>query len=201
VIGSGFPARFVDEQGLVIDCYQQPTQIIDEQLLAVSGGLEGLSGQQAAEIAAATIAQALSGHPAALCGQFHADEFTPGLGHEQDAAALLEGTLAAARAVNIPVWTAERWLTFLDARREVALSGRTWDPSTGRLTCELLLPAALDPGLALLVPTSCSGAVLERVQINGAPAALDSTTRGGVEWARIQARPGHIRLDAQYALV
>lgn len=199
VIGSGIPARFVDEDGEVVDCYQQPTQIVDEQLLAVTGGLEQLTGAQALEVAVDLLTRALKGPPAALCGQFHADGFAPTLGRADESGVLLDGALTAFRAANVPIWTAAHWLTFLDARREASIDARVWDSDAQRLTCTIALPASLEPGIALLVPAARAGRHLDEVRLNGAVVAPDTTTRGGVEWARVVARPGSVRLDARYS--
>ena len=198
VIGSGLPVRFVDGGGEVIDCYQQPTQIIDEQLLAVFGGPEGLTGSAAADVAAELLKRALEGPSAALCGVFHADSFFPALGRLIDAGALLDGVLGACRRANVPVWTAARWLTFLDGRRTVSVTSRAWDAPSRRLACALDLPPSLEPGAAILLPAVCAGEPIREARLNGAAVALDSTSRGGREWARIVVQPGAIQLDARY---
>ena len=124
LVGSGFPARFVEENGDVIDCYQQPTQVLDEQFLAAVGGPEGLSGAGAAAVAAAQLAHALTKTPAALCGVFHIDSFVPAVGRDVEAGAFVDGMLAAFRDAGVPVWPVGRWLRFLDGRRDTAVASR-----------------------------------------------------------------------------
>ena len=58
LIGSGLPLRFTTEDGTLVDCYQQPTQIVDEAMVREFGGPEDLSAEQAVEVAAALIADA-----------------------------------------------------------------------------------------------------------------------------------------------
>lgn len=198
LVGSGLPARFVDESGEVIDSYQQPTQLIDEQLLAVSRGPEKLSGAQAADVLGELLEQATSAWPAALAGVFHADNFVPGLGAEFDASEFVDRSLAICRQKKVPVLTAGEWLRFQDARRAVELTARTWDPSSGRLSCTLQVPDTLSAGIALLLPATCAGADLQRVDVDGTTAEATTISRGGRTWTRVMVRPGKVRLDLAY---
>ena len=134
LIGSGLPLRFANEDGTLVDCYQQPTQIVDEAMVREFGGPEDLSAEQAVEVAVALIADATATNPAALCGQFHADGFVGDPARVRAAEVLLDGTLAACRQAGVPILTAATWLAFLDGRRATALTERTWNPDSGRLS-------------------------------------------------------------------
>lgn len=196
--GSGLPARFVDEAGQVIDCYQQPTQVVDEQLLGVMGGGEGLSGREAAAVVAQQLERAGSDTPAALCAVFHADSFEPAVGRGAEAGAFLDGVLEACRTRRVPVITAGHWLRFLDARRATAIDARSWEAAAGRLTCVVRVGAGAAPGLGLLLPAVIDGRRLRDVRLDGGPAALVPLTRAGREWIRVVGRPGLVRVDARY---
>ena len=196
--GSGLPARFVDEQGRVIDCYQQPTQIVDEQLLAVMGGPEGLTGAAAAAVVSAQMARAVADTPAALCAVFHVDSFVPAVGRGAEAGAFLDGVLRASRAHGAPVLTAGHWLAFLDARRGATITSRAWDAASGRLVCDLRIGPDAAPGLGVLLPAALDARRLRDVTLNGAPAAPRDVRRAGHDWVRVVAAPGPVRVSARY---
>ena len=162
LIGSGFPARFVEENGDVIDCYQQPTQVLDEQFLAVVGGPEGLSGAGSAVVAAEQLADALTITPAALCGVFHIDSFVPAVGRSGEAGAYLDGMLAVFRDAGVPI-LAGRPLAALP-RRPAGHGGHLADRGTrSNCACRACWRSAMPPRLESRssVPTVLGNAVLE----------------------------------------
>ena len=199
LIGSGLPARFVDERGALIDSFEQPTQLVDEQLLGVAGGMENLTGVQAADVLAGLLDRALATWPAAIAGIFHADNFAPGLGGETEAGAFIEHSMALCRQRGVPVLTAGAWLKFVDARRAVEAVSRSWDAGTGRLSCTVEVPATIGPGVGVLLPPTCRGAGLRDVRIDGAPVTPEPFSRAGQTWARVLAHPGTVRLELTYA--
>ncbi len=198
LIGSGLPARFVDERGRVLDCYQQPTQVLDEQFLGVVGGVEGLSGVDAAAVASDQLARALTGPPAALCAVFHLDSFVPVVGRAVEAGAFLDGVLQACRSQGAPIIAAGRWLSFLDGRRATAITSRIWDPAARRLTCIVQVSPLAAPGVGLLVPAVVDGRRVRDVMLDGATAAVESLSRSGREWVRVVVRPGPVRVEVRY---
>lgn len=196
--GSGLPARFVDAQGEVLDCYQQPTQIVDEQLLGVMDGPEGLTGAAAAAVVSGQIARAVTETPAALCAVFHVDSFVPAVGRGVEAGAFLDGVLRACRAHEAPVMTAGHWLAFLDDRRATAVVSRVWDAARAHLACEIRIGADTAPGLGLLLPAAIDGRPVRDVRLDGVPAVLAGLTRAGQDWVRVVAPPGLRRVDVRY---
>jgi hypothetical protein len=198
MIGSGLAVKFVDPEGGLVDCYGQPTQVVDEQLLGAFGGVEGRTGQEAARVAEMLVRRAVSGTPTALCGNFHADGFAVEPERVEHAAALLEGALAACRREGVPVWPAARWLEFLEARRATVVVGRQWDAERGRLECLVELGAVPCPRLALVLPAACGERRLEVVSVDGARADWSVRSLAGREWVRVGATPGPHRLEARY---
>ena len=197
VIGSGLPLRFVDEAGALVDCYQQPTQIVDEHLVGVFGGIAKLSPEDAVRVAVEIIGQATGETPAALCGQFHADGFVGSPDRVRAAEMLLDGTLGACRAAGVPVWTAARWLAFLDERRAITVAARAWNPA-GRLATTVSIGAATAPGVGVLLPAAVDGRAIARVTVGNAPAPLVPVTRGGSDWVRVVVPPGTTEITAEY---
>lgn len=197
--GSGLPLRFVEPSGVVVDCYQQATQIVDEQWLGAFGGPEGLSGADAGALAARLVASSASGPPVAWCAQFHADGFAADPFRASQSVALLEATLAACRRLRIPVLAAAQWLAFLDARRATAIAERHWNAATRTLTC------AIDVGrvagtLGLLVPATLGGAGIATARIDGAHASLDERVIDGRPWARCLVAAGRHQLEITYGV-
>lgn len=197
LIGSGFPARFVDTSGEVIDCYQQPTQVLDEQFLGIVGGPEGLSGVDSAAVADEQLSRAVGGTPAALGWVFHIDSFVPVVRRAHEAAPFVDGVLAAAKRHGVPVWPAGRWLSFVDGRRATAVESRRWHAESLRLSAVIEVTTE-HPGVGVMLPTAIAGAVLDSVTIAGSPARLDQPTRGGRAWVRCVVAPGTAELVAQY---
>lgn len=195
--GSGLPLKAVDVSGEVIDCYLQPTQIVDEQLVGLFGGPEHLDAGAAAAVAAGLVRAAVSSWPAALCAQFHADGFVGPPDRVAAAETFLDGTLAACRAHGVPVWTAARWLAFLDARRRVAMTARRWHQEHRRLELVLSVPASLADGVTVLLPTSAHGGALERATVDGRDATA-TVTRDRRGWGGVVVRPGEAIVQVQY---
>ena len=198
LVGSGLPARFVGEDGQVIDCYQQPTQVVDEQLLRAMDGAEGLSGSDAAAVVSEQLTRALTGPPAALCAAFHIDSFVPAVGRAIEAGAFLDGVLQAFRRQDAPIITAGGWLSFLDGRRATTIISRSWDADARRLTCVVQVSPSAAPGVGLLLPADVEARRIRDVTLDGATAALESLSRSGREWVRVVARPGRVRVEARY---
>jgi hypothetical protein len=198
VIGSGLPLRFVDESGVLVDCYQQPTQIVDEHLVGIFGGLANLSAEDAVRVAIEIIHQATGTTPAALCGQFHADGFVGSTERIRAARLLLDGTLAACRTAGVPVWTAARWLAFLDERRAVTVTARTWNAAAGRLATSVSIGGGMAPGAGVLLPAAVDGRTIARVKVGGTPTPVVAVTRGGRDWVRVVVPPGTTDLAAEY---
>jgi hypothetical protein len=137
--GSGRPLRFVDTDGSVIDCYQQPTHWTEECLIhpefvfsfkwSVEKALEETGNliQQAARTYYTPIA--LNSHPVSF-----ATYSSP----------LIEGNWDTARAEGMPILSADAWLTWTEQRDRVRLNREAggWSLHT---------PEAID-ALTLLLP-------------------------------------------------
>jgi hypothetical protein len=171
--------------------------VLDEQFLGIVGGPEGLSGADAAAVAAEQLCRAVGGTPAALGWVYHIDSFVPAVGRAHEAAPFVDGVLAAAKHHRVPVWPAGRWLSFVDGRRATAITSRRWHPESLRLSTVIQVATA-DPGVGVMLPVTVAGAVLDSVTVAGAPASVERPTRGGNAWVRCVVRPGTVELVAQY---
>lgn len=167
--GSGLPMRFVDEQGRILNIYQQATQLVDEHLFEVPWGTNvGLSADEAVQVSETLLARSLGGAYSALGAQFHVDPFAAGGTYASTAVGWLEGTLDYAARHGIPIWSASEWLRFVEIRDGTALGTLRWDPSARRLTFQLLSETEPAVQLTVMVPWRFGEATVSRVEVDGA---------------------------------
>ncbi len=186
--GSGRPMKFVDEQGRILDIYQQLTQFADEHLIPMDvpgwGGWPQLTAQQAVDVAEDLFDRSLNGDYCALCGQFHVDPFQLGGDPAEKSGIFLEGTLDHARERGVPILSAQEWLGFTDLRHDADLTGIVWDAAASVLTFRLLPPNQPDATLTILLPLRHAEKSLASVRVDGVTASLkDRLVLGGVEYA------------------
>lgn len=169
--GSGRPMKFIDEQGRLIDLYQQLTQVTDEHLIPMDvpgwGGWPGLTPQQAVDVAKALFERSLTGEYTAICGQFHVDPFQLGGDPAEKGALFLEGTLASAEQLEIPILSAVEWLRFTDLRHDTQFTQLVWDAPASTLRFRLLPPNESAATLTILLPTSHAGKSLTALAVEG----------------------------------
>ena len=199
-IGSGLPMRFVDEQGRILNIYQQPTQLVDEQVIRMPWGLGGavIPIEAAIEIAQTLLHRCLTGAYSAVAAQFHIDPFTIGGDLAVKAARWLEGTLDYAAAQGIPIWSAAEWLDFTETRHNATLDRIQWDPLGRRLSFHLVAPVAPHVDLTVLVPQQHGQARLARVEIDGVAITYHQRNLSGNSYAGIPVKAGPHQIVAIY---
>ncbi|BCX02942.1 MAG: hypothetical protein KatS3mg053_0880 [Candidatus Roseilinea sp.] len=106
--GSGLPMRFVDLQGRLLNIYQQPTLLVDEQVLNMpwASNPVKLDVNSAVSISYHLIDQAMHGAYAAIAMQFHIDPISIKGPWTEDALRWLEKTLDYCVEKEIPIWSA-----------------------------------------------------------------------------------------------
>ena len=185
-IGSGLPMKFVDEQGEIVDVYQQPTQLVDEHWLATTNrGWAGLDGEQAAQVARGLIDRCVDGAYAALAIQYHMDFSSRDKPDYRNANHWLESILSYARDKGLPIWSAERWLAFVEARHDLQVSDLRWDAASTTLSFGLHAPQPFPAPFSILVPAEFGGQRLAEAQVDGRPAR--HTTDGRYAWIEMTA--------------
>ena len=157
--GSGLPMRFVSGAGQVLPVYQQVTSLVDEQLLT-GVYTEGLTTQQALAVSRQLIDDSQAGGYSAIATQFHVDYYQ--FGQVQP---WVDGTLAYAKGLQIPMWTAERWLRFVEARAQTGIANLAWSPGTGQLAFSVAVPAGADPQ-SVMLPQTFAGRVFSGVTLD-----------------------------------
>jgi len=143
--GSGRPMKFVDEQGRIIDLYQQLTQIADEHLIPMDvpgwGGWPNLTAQEAVEVSKYLLDRSVKQNDyCAIGGQFHVDPFQLGGDPAEKGRIFLEGTLDYANQLDVPILSAQEWLDFTDLRHDTNFTDMVWDSNASTLTFNLIPP-------------------------------------------------------------
>lgn len=189
--GSGRPMKFVDDQGRILEIYQQLTQIADEHLIPMDvpgwGGWPKLTAQQAVEVSKHLFNLSVKdGDYCAICGQFHVDPFQLGGDPAEKGGIFLEGTLDHAKELGMPILSGEEWLAFTDLRHNADFKDVTWDPAASTLTFRLLPPNQPASTLTALLPSLHADKTLTSINVDGVTTPIDNRlVLGGVEYALV----------------
>jgi len=203
--GSGRPMRFIDEQGRIINLYQQLTQFADEHLIPMDvpgwGGWPQLSAKEAVEVVKYLLDRSVKHNDfCALGGQFHVDPFQLGGDPAEKAAVFLDGVLAYAKELGVPIWSAQEWLAFTRLRHESSFVSTTWESSASSLTFRLLPPNQPESTLTVLLPMVHAGKSLSTLAVDGV--TTSHPTRqvvGRVEYAMIIVSAQEHTIKAMFA--
>jgi hypothetical protein len=189
--GSGRPMKFIDEQGRIIDHYQQLTQIADEHLIPMDvpgwGGWPQLTAQGAVDVAKYLLDRSVKhGDYCAIGGQFHVDPFQLVGDPSEKGRIFLSGTLDYANQIGIPIISAQEWLDFTDLRHESNFAGVVWDSNTSTLTFNLLPPTRSESKLTVLVPLEHVNKTLTSLSVDSVTTSLNNRlVLGGAEFALV----------------
>jgi hypothetical protein len=189
--GSGRPMKFIDEQGRLIDLYQQLTQIADEHLIPMDvpgwGGWPQLSAQEAVEISKLLLDRSVNdGEYCAIGGQFHVDPFQLGGDPAEKGRIFLEGTLDYANQLGVPILSGQEWLWFTDARHDTNFGDFNWDASASSLHFNLIPPSQPLASLTVLLPVFHAGRLLASIRADGVPTPAETRlVVGSVEYAQV----------------
>jgi hypothetical protein len=173
--GSGFPMRFANVDGSLVDVFQAASQLTDE------------SGEDIPTHIATLLDNALGaqGYYAVVTANMHTDAEkieTPGGGHP-GANAVIE----AARARGVPVVSGKQMLTWLDGRDQSSFSGLSF--SGGRMTFTINQGSGAR-GLQALLPISGPTGTLLGLARNGQSLPYSVQTIKGVTYAMFDGSAG-----------
>lgn len=197
--GSGLPMKFVDAQGRILNIYQQVTQLVDEHLMKLpwGGGWVGLDGDQSAQVAE-NILQHAAQVGAAISAQYHIDLLAFEAEFVEKAMRFMEGSLEAAVGVGFPIWTAEAWYRFTEARQRARMTGWTADRQARRMEFTLDADAAGESTLEVLLPQQWQGSRLDQVWVDGAQTPVTAKRHAGLQYAAFLVSLGKRLITAQY---
>jgi hypothetical protein len=165
--GSGFPMRFADLDGSIVDVYQATTQMNDESGIDYSAHI------------AALLDGALG--PNGYYGVFTANMHTDYASHPG-----ADAIVAAAQARGVPIVSSVQMLTWLDGRNGSSFQELGFD--AGRLRFRIA-PADGARGLEAMVPAHSAHGPLLGLTADGAPVRTESRTVKGIEYALFPAAP------------
>jgi hypothetical protein len=166
--GSGFPMRFADHDGTMIDVYQAATQLTDE------------SDQDIPANIAALLDGALGpkGYYGAFTANMHTDQ-----GDHPGANAIV----AAATARGVPVVSARQVLQWVDGRNASSFQALSFNAGQLAFT---VAPGGGANGLEAMVPTGSASGSLSGITRGGQPVATTMRTIKGVDYAFFPAVAG-----------
>jgi hypothetical protein len=166
--GSGFPMRFAETDGSLIDVYQATTQLTDESGQDVAGEIRVLLDN----------AIGPAGFYGVITANMHTDEpDSPGA----------DAIIAAAQARGVPVVSARQMLTWLDGRNTSSFQGLSF--SGGRLSFSVAQGSGAT-GLQGMVPAGGPTGPLQAIARNGQPVAYATQTIKGITYATFPADAG-----------
>jgi hypothetical protein len=163
--GAGFPMRFADTNGSVIDVYQQNTNMTDESTTDYATTIASLLDN----------AIGSPGYYGAFAANMHTDNPAPHVG--------AEAIVAAAQARGVPVVSYKQLLTWVDGRNNSTIGGLNWSSSPRRLTFTVTVAAGAN-GLQILVPRQGPSGTLSSITRNGSSVSFTVETIKGIQYAR-----------------
>ncbi|GIL08815.1 MAG: hypothetical protein BroJett033_3260 [Chloroflexota bacterium] len=189
--GSGQPMRMARDNGVILDYFQQLTQLIDVQMVCLSN-FEGLTSGEAVLVSSELIDRSQAGDYAALMAIFHVDCVNEG-----ETPGWISGTLNYARSQGVPIWNADRWLNFVETRYAARYSGIAWNDVASTLTFSMTAPAGSE-SLSTVIPLNYNGRSLLSVSVDGSPAAFSAQTIKGRAEAFVTVPAGNHSFTAVY---
>ena len=168
--GSGRTMRFVSERGEILPVWQQATQLEDDLLLAVDYRQSpssakvpnvhtyNLTTDEAVLLSAQSLTASMHHYHTPIMMNVHPPFY------RRFSGAWMEQTLAFAQEKHIPIYSAEEWLDFVEARDKVRIEGLTYE--RGRLAFGLsnVPPEA---SLTLTLPYEHHGKIIQSVARGG----------------------------------
>ena len=166
--GSGFPQRFADTDGSLIDVYQAATQMTDESGIDVALHIKTLIDN----------ATGPDGYYGVFTANMHTDnDDNPGA----------DAIIAEATSRNVPVVSATQMLTWLDGRNGSSFAGLSF---AGNQLSFSINPGTGANGLQAMLPVSGPTGPLSRLTHDGADVATTTQTIKGVDYAMFDAQAG-----------
>jgi len=201
--GSGLPMRFIDEQGRILNIFQQLTELADDHMVDMGWEWNGpakLSPEKCVEISKTLFQNSVKTAPTAFVAQFHADPF--GFGSDDVIARaqhFMEGTLTAATSAGFPIWSAQEWLHFTEVRHNTDFRVVQWHQESQLLSFQLVAQEAPDIELPVMIPLQHNRTRLAQVEVDGQTRKYNQQTVGGVDYGWLSVSAGPHQIVARYS--
>ena len=189
--------RFMDEDGAFIDVYEQETLTCDDFILVHKSAHPVSTVNEAVDVSRQYLQDAVESGHTVVHQYFHPvyartdwdRPYTP---------PWLEGTLQAARELDVPAVGADSWVHFNDGRRETAIDQVDWDQDSSRLTFRVATPERID-GLTITVPASHGDLRAMNVHVDGEANDLHVDDIQGKEYVFVVVSEGADRVQVSYS--
>jgi hypothetical protein len=166
--GSGFPMRFADADGSLIDVYQAATQLTDESGIDVDRHIQAL----------------LDG---ALGSDGYYGVFTANMHTDADDHPGADAIVDAAQARGVPVVSAVQMLDWLDGRNDSSFGDLSYDGTQLRFS---VAPGNGARGLEAMIPVTAATGDLSQLTRNGTRVPVTRRTVKGVDYRVFDAAAG-----------
>ena len=166
--GSALPARFIDRDGNLLDCWEQSTVLGDDTLVTTKTMMPVKSEQQCIDLSLELMRE--------LAGRWHG-VFHPYFhpinvgGHgRMHTARWLDEVLREGVRLGMPAPSCDAWLAFTQARHAARMEDARWDADTRELRLRLAGQRAAE-GLTVILPRMGTDAPVQ-AEVAGAPRDL-----------------------------
>jgi hypothetical protein len=167
--GGGFPMRFADLDGTLIDVFQQHTHLTDESTFDFEASTTAL------------LEKALG--PLGYYGAFGMNIHTDNPGPSQ----AYEDVVATAQARGVPLISYRQMLDWVNGRSSSTIRGLTWDDGT--FSFATIVGAGAN-GLRTMLPTEGPSGTLSALSCGGSAMPYTVQTIKGIEYAMFDAVTG-----------
>ncbi|MBI3985749.1 MAG: hypothetical protein HY343_02425 [Lentisphaerae bacterium] len=163
ISGTGRPFRFMDEQGRIIDVYEQPSLTIEDGLLTDKCLMPAMDVPGAIRLSRRFIDDAADAYHTVYHPCFH-----PGyiVMPHPNSTPWIKAVVAHARRRKLPFVNAREWVAFNDARRSVRMRIQPQVRSQGRFTLNVSALYAVRDA-TILLPANWRGKSLRPGQVKG----------------------------------
>jgi fibronectin type 3 domain-containing protein len=160
--GGGFPMRFADTDGSMVDVYQVNTNMDDEASQVYPSTVNALLDN----------ATGPNGYYAVFGTNIHNDNPAPNANDD--------AIVASAQAHGVPMISYKQLLTWVDGRNNSTIRGMTWN--AGTFTFVTTVGAGAN-GLQTLLPTQGPAGTLSALSCGGSPKTYTLQTIKGIQYA------------------
>jgi hypothetical protein len=167
--GGGFPMRFADTDGTMIDVYQENTNMQDEGGQAYPATVDALLDN----------ALGPNGYYGAFGANIHTDNPAPNANDD--------AIVASAQARGVSIISYKQLLDWTDGRNASTIRGLSWNSGTFMFSTTV---AAGANGLQVLLPTQGPTGTLSALACGGSPTSYSVQTIKGVQYATFDAVTG-----------
>ena len=195
--GSGLPMHFADNDGRILNIYQQVTQFGDEHFYPLPWSNDDVIGPaQGIDLFSKFIQSSLDGNYAAIAVNFHSDPYDLEDNWRLPAIDLLNGSLNTAYSLGVPIWTVQRWLDFTTMRQKTRFEAIQWQDK--KLAFDVVSEKTSKDGLSVLIPQTNKLSELRLVKVDGNPATFETWKVGGVNYGLVKLETGSHHIEAGY---